>query len=392
MSNQSLCVTSKSYEEGLINFAKRLVQIKSTSGKEEELAKYIEKEMIKLDYDEVFIDKIGNVVGRIGNTGKKIMFDSHMDTIEVCDPGKWKHPPLGGDIVDGRLYGVGSVDMKGPLASSVYAPVIARKLGYNKGKTIYITCTVNEEDCDGENLKSLFIERNLKPDFFITCEPSSNEIALGHTGKAQILIKTKGVSAAAARPQNGINAVYKMSDIIPRVEKLNKRLSASGSEHGTITLTNIFCESASYNAVPSECSIYLDRRLVYNETIENVKAEMDMLIADTDASWEVGTLYSKSWTGVDIEYKPIHEPWRIDEKHELTQASLKAYETVFGKKHGEFHKWVGGTNAVTPVSMGIPCIGFGPGEDYLSHVVNENCIVEEILMASRFYAVLINNL
>ena len=390
MTNDKLKAASDRYEKRLIEFAQGLVRIKSTSGNEEKLARYIESEMINLGYDEVFIDTIGNVVGRMGSNGKTIMFDSHMDTVEICDDGKWNVPPLGGEIIDGRLYGVGSVDMKGALASSVYAPLIARDMGYLENKTMYVTCTVNEEDCDGENLKSLFKEHNLRPDYFVTCEPSSNEIALGHTGKAQIIIKTKGLSAAAARPQNGINAVYKMAEIIPRIDNLNKSLMKTDAEHGSITLTQISCESASFNAVPSECTIYLDRRLVYGETTDGVKTEMNNIIAGTDAIWEVGTLHSKSWKGVDISYQPVHEPWRIDVAHNLTQACLHAYELIFGKKHGTFHKWVGGTNAVTPVSMGIPCIGFGPGEDYLSHVVNENCIVSEIIAASQFYAELTN--
>jgi len=380
---------AKEIESGLIRFAQELVRIKSISGKEGDLAKRIEAEMKKLGYDEVFIDSIGNVGGRIGNKGKSIMFDSHMDTVDVFDYDKWIEPPFSGNIADGKLYGRGSSDMKCALASSVYAAAIAKKLGCEKEKTIYVTCTVNEEDCDGENLKSLFLEKGLRPDYFVVCEPSSNRIVLGHNGKAQILIKTKGVSSHGSRPQDGVNAVYKMADIITRVEKLNEKLFRSNGKKGTVALTHIACESVSYNAVPGECSIYLDRRMVAGETIEDIKAEMNELIAGTDASWEVGTLRSISWTGMNIEYHPIHEAWQIEEAHELTQACLAAYEDVFGKKHGSYHTWAFGTNAVTPVSAGIPTIGFGPGNDHLAHMTNEYCVVEDMIAASRFYASLI---
>jgi putative selenium metabolism hydrolase len=379
-------------EGGLIQFAQELVRIKSVSGKEGVLAKRIEAEMCKLGYDEVYIDSMGNVVGRIGGKGKSIMFDSHMDTVDVIDGDEWIVPPFSGDIVDGKLYGRGSSDMKGAIASSVYAAAIAKKLGYDNDKTIYVTCTVNEEDCDGENLKSLFREKSLRPDFFVTCEPSGNEIVLGHNGKAQILIKTKGVSAHGSRPQDGVNAVYKMARIITRVENLNEKLSRSDDNKGTVALTCIACESVSLNAVPGECSIYLDRRIMTGETIDDIKAEMNDLVAGTDAAWEIGTLHSASWTGVDIQYRPIHEAWRINESHELTQACLYAYEDVFGIKHGPFHTWAFSTNAVTPTSMGIPTIGFGPGNDRLAHMANEYCHTKEIIEASRFYASLIHKI
>ena len=105
--------------------------------------------MIALGYDEVTIDSMGNVVGKIGNGEKVIMLDSHVDTVEVKDEEKWNIPPFNGDIVDGRLHGRGSVDMKSGAAASIYAGSIAKKLGYISGKAIYVSCSVLEEDCDG---------------------------------------------------------------------------------------------------------------------------------------------------------------------------------------------------------------------------------------------------
>lgn len=378
--------------DDLVLFAQNIVRIQSYSGEEGKLAAFIEAKMKGLGYDEVFIDSVGNVVGRVGSGPVSIMFDSHMDTVEVQDPDKWKVPPFSGEIVDGRLYGRGAVDMKGALASSVFAVPLAKAQGWTQGKTVYVTCTVNEEDCDGRNLEHLFAETDIRPTYFVTCEPSSNEIALGHTGKAQIVIKTKGVSAAACRPHKGVNAVYKMGEIIRRVEALNQRLSSVEGQHGTVTLSDIRCKSASLNAVPSECTIHLDRRMVLGETEDGIRREMDELVAGTDATWEVYKIYSTSWTGKQIEYTPFHEAWQIDPQHTLTQKMLESYRQVFGKEHGDFHVWLGGTNAVTPVAMGIPCIGFGPGEDFLSHVSDESCSVEEIIKACEFYAALIQKI
>src|SRR5215207_8732926 len=99
-------------QKELIEFTQSLVRIKSLSGEEEEIIKFIEKKMIALGYDEIILDSMGNVLGRIGNGEKSILFDSHVDTVDVKDEEKWEFPPFIGEIIDGRLHGRGSVDMK----------------------------------------------------------------------------------------------------------------------------------------------------------------------------------------------------------------------------------------------------------------------------------------
>jgi putative selenium metabolism hydrolase len=379
-------------QKELIEFTQNLVRIKSFSGQEEEVIKFIEKKMIALGYDEVTIDSMGNVVGKIGNGEKIMMLDSHVDTVEVKDEEKWNIPPFNGDIVDGRLHGRGSVDMKSGAAASIYAGSIAKKLGYISGKTIYISCSVLEEDCDGENLKHLFKELNLKPNYMVICEPSNNKITLGHKGKAQISIKTHGVSAHGSAPEKGINAIYEMAEIIQRVKTTNLELMEKEGLRGTLVMSRISSVSASLNAVPSECEVYLDRRLIPGETEDDIKQEMEQLIKGKNATWEVGVLHRKSWTGMEIKYKPLHLAWKIDLSHDLTKACIAAYQENFGNKPTEYDFWDFSTNAVTPVSMGIPTIGFGPGEYKLAHMRNENCKVNRILDACSFYTRLINRI
>ena len=376
----------------LIEFTQSLVRIKSVSGQEEEIVKFIEKKMNALGYDEVIIDSMGNVVGRIGNGEKAIMFDSHVDTVEVKDEEKWDVPPFSGNIVDGRLYGRGSVDMKSGAAASIYAGAIAKKLGFDSGKAIYVSCSVFEEDCDGENLKHLFKELNLKPNYMIICEPSGNKISLGHKGKAQISIKTHGISAHGSAPEKGINAIYEMAEIIQRVEKTNVELMKKDGPRGTLVMSRISSTSASLNAVPSECEVYLDRRMVPGETEDDIKKEMVQIIKGKNATWEVGTLFRKSWTGMDIKYEPFHLAWKIDLNHELTKTCIAAYNENFQSDRAEYDFWDFSTNAVTPVSMGIPTIGFGPGEYKLAHMHNEHCKVNQIIDACSFYARIIHKI
>jgi putative selenium metabolism hydrolase len=379
-------------ERALVEFTQNLVRIKSLSGQEEQIIRDIAQKMNALGYDEVSIDAMGNVLGRIGSGSKTILFDSHVDTVAVTDEEQWDVPPVSGAIVDGYLYGRGSVDMKSSVAASIYAGARAKTLGWQAGKTIYVSCSVLEEDCDGENLKHLFRERHLRPDYVVICEPSDNKISLGHKGKAQVTIKTHGISAHGSAPEKGVNAIYEMAEIIQRVEKRNAELMQADAPRGTLAMTRISSTAASLNAVPSECEAYLDRRIFPGETEEAIQQEFDQLIQGKNATWQVDTVTRRSWTGMQLHYRPFHLAWTIDREHVLTKTCNAAYEDTFGCTPGEYVFWDFSTNAVTPVGMGIPTIGFGPGDYKLAHMCNERCKVDQIIDACSFYTCVIHEI
>ena len=379
---------SSEYGQELIAFYRQTVRTRSYSDEEGDVARMVEAKMKELGFDEAYIDPAGNVVGRVGNGPKVIHFDSHMDTVQVNDPDAWKADPFGGELVDGMIYGRGSVDMKGGLAASVYAAALAKRAGLLEGKTVYVTGSVCEEYCDGVCLEHFYRDSGVRPEVCVICEPSDNTITLGHTGKVQARIRTHGVSAHGSAPEKGINAVYEMAEIITRVDMLNKKLQATPGA-GTIVLSHISCVTASLNAVPSQCEIYLDRRLRPGESVAQVREELDALVAGKRASWEPGTLRHTSWTGTELVYEPAHEPWRIAGDAPLTLCCNAAYEAVFGEKPQRYDFWDFGTNAVAPVSMGVAVIGFGPGEYKLAHMTDERCDPQKVEDACRFYTQLI---
>jgi acetylornithine deacetylase/succinyl-diaminopimelate desuccinylase-like protein len=109
--------------ENAVRFAADLVRIPSLSGDEGAVAARIVEELLALGYDEARTDRAGNVVGRIAGTGgaPAVMLSSHMDVVDVGDPGAWEYEPYGGGVDDGCLHGRGAMDVKGPLAIQVYA-------------------------------------------------------------------------------------------------------------------------------------------------------------------------------------------------------------------------------------------------------------------------------
>lgn len=371
----------------LIKFAQELVQIKSFTGNEGDVAKHIRDEMLELGYDDVKIDKLGNVIGIIGNGPTKILFDGHMDTVTVDDADDWTVDPFGGEIIDNKLYGRGSCDMKSAIAAIVYAGFAIKKLGLHEGKTIYISASVMEEDCDGGALLYEYRRDEIKPDYVVICEPSGLKLAVGQRGRTSIKITTEGVSCHGSAPERGVNPVYSMNTIIKRVEELNENFRKD-KKPGSVALTKIECQTGSINTVPNKCSIYLDRRLGLGEDNKFIEEEMETLLADTDAKWKVIKFDDKSWTGEDIKLDIFFPAWEISKEHQLTQGAVKALEEL-NNEAPEIFKWDFSTNGVA--SMGIlkiPTIGFGPGDGALAHSKDENCPVEDIIEACRFYTYL----
>ena len=373
------------FTDSMLRFLISAIQTKSLSNQEEQMAHLLYDTMKTLEYDSVVIDSTGNVLGRIGSGPVKVLFDSHMDTVDVLYESEWKYPPFSAAVADGRIWGRGSVDMKSSLAASVYAAAAAKELHLTDGLTIYVSGTVDEEFSDGESLKMMLSEAGITPDYAVICEPSDNDIAIGHNGKALVSITTKGISSHGSEPRSGRNAVYEMNKVLSRIEEIS-------NISGTIAVTNIHSDSVSINAVPQFCGICIDRRLSLAESKETLTQEMDRIVSETSASWQINPLIRKSWRGREIHYMPMHEPWSISEEHPLARTCAGSYEKTFGKKPNSFRFWNFSTNAVATVGLGIPTIGFGPGNPMMCHKTDENCQIEKIQDAFCFYLNLIKEL
>ena len=372
----------------IINFAQQLIRTSSFTGHEGNLAKLVMSKMVELDYDHVSVDSFGNVIGIVGDGPTGILLDSHMDTVGVNHPEEWRYNPFGGEIVDGKLYGRGSVDMKSALAAVVFAGHIAKRLGIQKGKTLYITASVMEEDYDGEAVYSMCRQLETLPDYVVICEPSGLDLALGHKGRALIKVTSKGVSAHGSAPEKGVNAIYKMGPILQRVEALNNAMMRQGNGTGSIALTKISSSSESLNAIPTQCEVYLDRRLVIGEDKADISEEMNTLLEGTDASWEVYDKRGKSYTGVPVVLHSFLPSWEISPDNVLTKACAKSFKIVF-KREPRLIKWDFCTNGVaTAGRLNIPTIGFGPGDSKKAHTVDECCEISQIAASVDFYSLL----
>ena len=139
-------------------------------------------------------------------------------------------------------------------------------------------------------------------------------------------------------------------------------------------------------AVPGACSIHLDRRLTDGETKESALAEVAALVGAEDAEIEILTYDTPSYTGLKYAMEKYYPTWALKESHPLARAAVAAYQSLW-QKRPELGRWSFSTNGVATMGlMGVPTIGFGPGEEDVAHSVAERVPIRHLVEAAQFYA------
>ncbi|MEK6623429.1 MAG: YgeY family selenium metabolism-linked hydrolase, partial [Bdellovibrionota bacterium] len=261
MEPKQILARAEKYAPEITQFLRDMISIPSESCQEKGVIECIKKEMQKVGFDEIKIDKMGNILGRIGKGKRVIAMDAHIDTVGVGDPKAWKIDPFKGKLENGIVYGRGASDQEAGMAAMVYAGKIIKDLKLEGDYTLWVTGTVQEEDCDGLCWQYILKEKVLNPEMVIITEPTNLGIYRGHRGRMEIGVTTKGVSCHGSAPERGINAVYMMAKVVNEIEKLNTRLANdSFLGKGTVAVSYIDCKTPSMCAVPDRAFIHLDRR------------------------------------------------------------------------------------------------------------------------------------
>ena len=389
MEAKKLHKTVLKYKKDMVKFARDLVKIPSFSTREGVLVKRIAQEMKKVGFDKVKIDKMGNILGFIGNGKKKIMLDAHIDTVGIGDKAAWKIDPFAAVLKNDTIYGRGATDQKLSMVSMVYAGKLIKELKLYNDFTFIAVGSCQEEDCDGLPLLHIIEKEKIKPDYVVLTEPTNLAVYRGHRGRMEMKVVVKGKSCHASAPERGDNAVVKMSDIIKEITSLNKKLKKDKFlGKGTVAVTSIECKTPSLNAVPDECAIYLDRRLTVGETMKTSIAEIKRLASVKKFKAKVEVLWYEavSWKGLKVGQEKYFPTWVLGAKHKLVLAGIEAGRAALGKKP-VVDKWVFSTNGVaTAGRLNIPSIGFGPSDEVYAHTVKENMPVSHLLKAAVFYA------
>ncbi len=378
---------AEKYRDDTAENLSRLVRVKSLTCGEERVAAELKRQMEAARFDDVRLDGMGSVHGRIGKGKRLIAVDAHIDTVDAGHLENWSGDPFSGSIADGFVLGRGSVDQKGGAAAMVTAGRILKELGLGDELTVLFTGTVMEEDCDGLCWKYIIEKENVRPELVIITEPTALGVYRGHRGRMEMRVSFKGLSAHGSAPERGKNAIYMASATCREIEKLNDRLRHDDFlGKGSVTVSEFVSGSPSLCAVADFARIHLDRRLTAGETRESAVAEVGKLVQGMAATVEVLQYREKAYTGKEYGMEKYYPTWKLEEDHPAVVCAGDVFRSLFNKEP-RVGKWTFSTNGVAIMGIhGIPCIGFGPGDEVMAHAPNEKIAIDDLVKASAFYA------
>lgn len=373
----------------------RLVKIRSLSAGEKEMAAELKRQMEEARFDDVRLDGLGSVLGRVGKGERLIAVDAHIDTVDQGNLDNWSEPPFSGMIANGFVHGRGSVDQKGGAAAMVTAGRILKELGMRDDLAVLFTGTVMEEDCDGLCWKYIIEEEKIRPELVIITEPTALGIYRGHRGRMEMRVTFQGLSAHGSAPERGKNAITMGAHACLEIEKLNGRLRHDDFlGKGSVTVSEFVSGSPSLCAVADFARIHLDRRLTAGETKETAMAEVRELVKGMPAPSgrggaavvEVLQYREKAYTGKEYGMEKYYPTWKLEPGHPAVACGEEVFRTLF-QKEPRVDKWTFSTNGVAITGIhNIPCIGFGPGNEVGAHAPNEKVAIDDLVKASAFYA------
>ena len=428
MNYEQIKTAAEGYKADMAKFLRDMIRIPSESCEEEGVVKRIAEEMKKLGYDKVEFDKLGNVIGWMGDGDKIIAIDSHIDTVGIGNRENWTNDPYEGYETDDIIYGRGGSDQEGGMAAATYGVKIMKEQGLiPAGYKIMVVGSVQEEDCDGMCWQYIYNKDKIVPEFVISTEPTDGGIYRGHRGRMEIRVDVKGVSCHGSAPERGDNAIYKMADILQDVRALNENPADDSVEikglvkmldpkynpehyedarflgRGTCTTSQIFYTSPSRCAVADSCAISIDRRMTAGETwdscLEEIRNLPNVKKYGDDVKVSMYMYDRPSWTGEVYETECYFPTWINKENAAHVQAVVDAHHALWGAERigpeGAMHlrhrplidKWTFSTNGVAIQGRyGIPCVGFGPGAESQAHAPNEITWKQDLVTCAAVYA------
>ena len=394
-------------EHDLVAFAGQLVRIPSVTGNEGDVATALLARLQDIGVDESWIDEAGNVIGVLygSDHGPNILLSGHLDVVPPGRQDSWDFDPFVGDIdQEGRLRGRGSTDMKGGLAALVFTMKLMKDLqsrGLQLPGNVIFGAVIHEEAA--EMLGMEFLCRSTLPrkglgfDLCYLAEPSNGRVVLGHRGKVELVVTTRGVAAHSSMPWMGVNALQTMLPVLEMIFGQGGERLPSHPDLGkaSITVTNLVCRPGALSVTPDECEISVDRRYLPGETLETIQQQFVAFLATIkakyphlDANVRVRTFDETSYTGYQKTVTKHHPVWILARDNRYVQETIRALQLV-GQDTKIGYKMAGTDASMTAGVLGIPTIIFSWARAELCHKANEYMSVKRITMTLEAYAAIL---
>lgn len=373
--------------EQVVALCQSLVQIPALSGEEKPVIDRVVAWMRELGYDHVNVDDCGNVVGVLhGGEGPAVIYDSHVDTVAPGDLSAWHHDPHSGVVEDGRLWGRGSTDMKGPLAACLCGLAYARQDGTLRG-TALVSATVGEEVIEGVALSHVLQAH--KPDLVVICEPTALRLNTAGRGRAEVTVQVHGKSAHASSPQYGVNALRQMAKLVVALDQITPPYDARLG-YGILEPTEVITSPyPCVSVLPYLCRLRYDRRLLFGEDESAVLGPIQAVIARlaaedstfrAEASIDVGEF--ACYTGLTLEGQKFQHAWLTDSPFVAAAQSALTSAGQAGML-GHYRFCTNGSYAAG--RAGLPTLGYGPGFEETAHITDEYLDLDQLFGATEGY-------
>jgi succinyl-diaminopimelate desuccinylase len=380
----------------VVEWTRELVRIPSvyrpqTGEAEENAAKWVEARFQELGLEihwQVVEPGRPNVIGILHGPegGKRLMFEGHTDVVTEGDASAWKHPPFEAQIENGRIYGRGGNDMKGGLVAAILAVQAIVKSGVKLGGSILIGALVDEEG----RMKGVkhFVQQGWAKDISaaIICEPEDNRLCIAQKGVMWVKVMVTGKMAHGAMPLTGINPVYRAAALLRELELLEADEIRRHGKHeflGQPSVTPTIIQSPvqgepQNNVMPAQCTMTLDIRLIPGQSPEDIEGKIRAIFQrlqsqDTHFQADLEVIESRPPTATSRQ-----EPVVLD--LDRTFRDLTGKEPVYGGVPGS----TDGT--ILFGRAGVLIVTCGPGDTLIPHHVDEYLDIDQLVEATRLYA------
>jgi succinyl-diaminopimelate desuccinylase len=374
-------------EQEVIEFLQGLVRIPSVNppGDVRAGVKYcadkLSAEGYEIDYITEEEEKPNLLASISGGNGPTLLFNAHIDVVPTGDENNWTHPPFGAELVDGKVFGRGAGDDKASVTAQVMAAVALARSGVEINGKLIVN-EVSDEEVGGVLGAQLVAQNaNVNPDYVIVGEQTLNRVCLGEKGGAGCNVTVYGRAAHGALPWEGVNAIDGMGKVIVALQtELQPKLAERTHPlfKPSSSTVSMISGGVKSNVVPDQCQIFVDRRTVPGEKPEDVRVEIEEIAQKAIAGTE--------GLRVEVELGPMggREAHYFEATDPLPQAMLKANEYLgFNSEPTGFSM---GTDGRHFVAEGYPAIVYGPGDPALAHQPDEWVGVDEVVDATKAYA------